>query len=272
MTSQYGVENPSNVTGGRNRTPEEIQRDLGETRGRIDSGLDELDDRLGTGGAIREAAHHVRESAGEWTASVGRVIRDNPVPAFLIGAGAAWIAVSALSRTERAEAVRHRVGERARDLGHRASDAAHRAGDRAHDLGHRASETAHHARERAADLGHRAREGASQVGHRATETFESQPLLIGALGLAVGAAIGASIPSTRREDELVGPYRDRLKHSAEDFGREQVARAGDAAHDAISSARREADKAIDDATRDLTETKGGTTAKNTTASKPGSAN
>jgi len=267
MTSQYGVENPENVSGGRNRSPEQIQREIGETRGRIDSGLHELDERLGSGDAIREAASHVRESAGEWSASVGRAIRDNPVPAFLIGAGAAWIAISALSRTPRGEALRHRTGEQARDLSHRAgehardlshraSDVAHRASERAHDLGHRASEAASHAKERAADLGHRARERANQVGHRASETFESQPLLIGALGLAVGAAIGASIPSTRREDELVGPYRDRLKHDAAEFGREQIARAGDVAHDAVESARREAGKAIDEATRDLEETKG----------------
>lgn len=251
MTSHHGIETPETVARNRNRTPEEIQREFGETRDRIHSGLD---DRLGTGGAIRDAAHHVRESAGEWTASVGRVIRDNPVPAFLIGAGAAWIAVSALSHTERGEAIRHRLDERTRDYRYRAGEAAHRASDRTHALGHRASEAAASAKERAAELGHRARE----VSHRATETFESQPLLIGALGLAVGAAIGASMPSTRREDELVGPHRDHLKHSVTKYSQEQVARAGDAAHETIEAARRETGKITNPPAMGPNETKNNT--------------
>ena len=122
MTIHHGVENPENVQA--NRTPEQIQRELGNTRARIDDGLDELDHRLGTGEAIKEAAYHMRDSAAEFSSSVGRVIRDNPVPAFLIGAGAAWIAMSALSRTERGQDLRHRVGERARGVAHDASDRA----------------------------------------------------------------------------------------------------------------------------------------------------
>jgi hypothetical protein len=45
--------------------------------------------------------------------------------------------------------------------------------------------------------------------NRAREGFntllEEQPITLGALGLAVGAAIGAMLPSTEQEDRLLGP-------------------------------------------------------------------
>lgn len=260
MTTQHGVENADNVATHRN--PEQIQRELGSTRSRIDEGLEELDDRLGTGAAIKEAAYHVRDSASELSSSVGRVIRENPVPAFLIGAGAAWIAMSALSRTQRGQEVRERVGERARDVAHRAGDKADHLRQRAGEVRQRAGETLEQARQRAHDTGQKLREGAGHVAEKASDTFESQPLLIGALGLAVGAAIGASIPSTRREDELVGPLRDRLKHDAVDYGREQIARAGDAAHEAIEGAREEANQAMKDVKSSGTQKNGASKAAN----------
>jgi len=248
MTTHHGVETAENVQ--TNRTPEQIQRELGQTRSRIDGDLGELDHRLGTGEAIKEAANHVRDSAAEFSSSVGRVIRENPVPAFLIGAGAAWIAMSALSRTQRGQDVRHRVSERAQSVAHNASDKADGLLHRAGEFKQRAGETVEQARQRAIDAGHRVRESAGQVAGKANDAFESQPLLIGALGLAVGAAIGASIPSTRRENALVGPVRDRLKDEAVDFGREQIAKAGDAAHEAIEGAREETRKAMKDVTAD----------------------
>ena len=243
MTTQHGVENATTQT---NRTPEQIQRELGNTRSRIDNGLDELDNRLGSGDAIKEAASHMRDSAAEISSSVGRVIRENPVPAFLIGAGAAWIAMSALSNTRRGQEVRARVGERAHDVAVRDGDQAEGLRHRADAFKQRAGETVEQARQRAIDAGHRVRESAGQVAGKATDAFESQPLLIGALGIAVGAAIGASIPSTRRENELVGPLRDRLKNDAVDYGREQIQRAGDAAHEAIEGVREETSKAVKD--------------------------
>lgn len=249
MTTTHGVENPVNIDG--TRTPEQIQRELGQARSRIDGHLDELDSRFSTGGAVKEAAYEVRDRAAALSSSIGRVVRDNPVPALLIGAGAAWIAVSALGHTRRGEAVRHRVSESAHELAHRAADQAGALRHRAEGLGQRAGEIADSARDQARDLGQRAREGASDIGHKASGAFESQPLLIGALGLAIGAAIGASIPSSRREDELVGPYRDRLRDEAMGYGREQVAHAGEAAHDAIEVARKATGKALDEVTGEL---------------------
>ena len=45
---------------------------------------------------------------------------------------------------------------------------------------------------------------------------EEQPLVLGALALAIGAAIGGALPRTRTEDSLVGAHADRLKAAAVD--------------------------------------------------------
>ncbi len=70
-----------------------------------------------------------------------------------------------------------------------------------------ASEGAAHAAE---DL----RRQAERLAGTAMHAFENQPLVAGALAFAAGAAIGAALPSTRQEDELVGEYADDVKREA----------------------------------------------------------
>jgi len=44
--------------------------------------------------------------------------------------------------------------------------------------------------------------------------MESQPLIVGALAFAAGAALGAALPHTSQEDELIGEHADRLRGEA----------------------------------------------------------
>ena len=74
------------------------------------------------------------------------------------------------------------------------------------------------------------------------DTLHEQPLVLGALGLAAGAAIGAALPTTEKEDEWLGDSRDRLAERAKEAGREQVEKARAAAGAAYSAAREEAER------------------------------
>ena len=85
----------------------------------------------------------------------------------------------------------------------------------------RAGETITHAQERAGELAGEVQERAQQVTHEAQrqvrrargrfETmFDENPLGMGAIALAVGAAIGMMLPSTRREGRIMGEARDTL--------------------------------------------------------------
>lgn len=82
-----------------------------------------------------------------------------------------------------------------------------------------AREKAHHAREVAMT---RMTEGRD----KAVDLFEEQPLIAGALALALGAAIGAALPHTRFEDEHFGETSDELIREAERIFTEERAKLG----------------------------------------------
>ncbi len=84
---------------------------------------------------------------------------------------------------------------------------------------------------------------ASDLGRRSmasTRDFvqfcRTQPLFLGGLGLALGAVIGALIPATETEDQLMGETSDRVKEQARDAAQEQYQKASE-------SIERDVDKA-----------------------------
>ena len=52
--------------------------------------------------------------------------------------------------------------------------------------------------------------------------LDNQPLILGAIGLAVGAAIGAALPITDTEDQLMGETSHQLRQAATDVARHEV--------------------------------------------------
>jgi ElaB/YqjD/DUF883 family membrane-anchored ribosome-binding protein len=81
------------------------------------------------------------------------------------------------------------------------------------------------ARQAGAAAAHRTRE----VTHRAGELVERYPLSVMALGVAAGAALGTTLPETRREHELMGEASDDLKKRARSRYEAEKARAVDSA-------------------------------------------
>lgn len=133
-----------------------------------------------------------------------------------------------------AEGVRASVAGAAEGARERMADAAEGARERVAGARDEVRNRAAAARVRARRYGQRARRGALDMLHE-------QPLVLGAIGLAVGAAIGAALPPSEPEDRLMGETRDRLKRRAEAIGREQAAKAGAAAQAAYEAAKDEAE-------------------------------
>lgn len=69
--------------------------------------------------------------------------------------------------------------------------------------------------------GRRLAQGGRVRGGALVQMVQEQPLLLAALGVAVGAALGASLPRTRSEDEYLGPASDALKEQAQETARHQ---------------------------------------------------
>lgn len=136
------------------------------------------------------------------------------------------------------------VGAKAGEMAH---DAADMIGHRAHDAGHAARDGWDHA----GSYGRRAA-GYTERGTRAVGDFlKDEPLLAGAIGIAVGATIGALLPSTEVEDQLFGETRDRLADEAERLAAEQFELAKEKAGEVYQTVKEEAETRISELTGEV---------------------
>jgi hypothetical protein len=192
--------------------------------------------------------------------NLGEAARNNPVSAALIGMGAVWLFAS---RTRRGEdliwrGAMDRIPKAAEDAwkgavrsgtddtqAHTktATDGVRERGeklrDRAADTGDRWSRTAGNY---AGELPERARHSMENVSDRMAAFFNSQPLAIGAVGLAIGAAIAAAFPVTETEEEYLGESSDMVKQKAGEFASEGAQRAANAGSKAMEAAADEAQR------------------------------
>lgn len=152
------------------------------------------------------------------------------------------------SMLERARDTVSGLAEEAKDALHSATDqTAHLAGSTGEWVRNKTQGT----RDAAQRVARASRRGGAFVGHEGREllhrsrrsfltVMEEQPLVVGAIAIAIGAAIGAALPSTRKEDELMGGPRDRLKDEALDYGEKAVKSAEHVANEAWRAADRKA--------------------------------
>ncbi|MDF3073660.1 MAG: hypothetical protein K0S54_1327 [Alphaproteobacteria bacterium] len=142
---------------------------------------------------------------------------------------------------------RDRVSDLASDARHtlhdardKISDATHSAGewsrDRLHKTGQAGQRVMGAARRSGRYVGHEGRRLAREGTNQVLTAMREQPLVVGAVLIAIGAAIGAALPSSRKEDELMGKTRDRLRGKATEFGEDVVHRAGHVAKTAMRAA------------------------------------
>lgn len=89
-----------------------------------------------------------------------------------------------------------------------------------------------------------ASEQAVRAGQQTRETFlqtlDRNPLLVGGIGLAIGALIAAAIPVTRQENRLLGETSDEMKRRARELASEGYEAAKDAAEQLYEDTARHA--------------------------------
>lgn len=122
-----------------------------------------------------------------------------------------------------------------------ASSGASAAGDRIGSAASSARAYRHDATDAAAAAIDAAKHGAHQGGAKLQNGWSrlshEQPLLLGALGLAAGAALAALLPRTRTEDRLMGEASDAVKGQAVDVAKEQYATVKDSVTPHVQGAR-----------------------------------
>ena len=248
------------------KRPEEIEDEIARTRADMDVTLDAIQRKLSPGELIDRAFSYVKQNGGgEMMTGVGNLVRDNPVPVALIGVGLAWLMYSAARPRELGDE-RYDHGPQA-GLGQGAYGTAYASADEANGgtsgtasraasaVSGAASSAADRARSLAASAGERlggtfdtvtgrgrhlgayARDGWERTRHSYDSIASDRPLVLGAIGLAAGAAVGLMLPSTHSEDEMLGEYRDQLFEQAQAAGREQVQKAQTVANETWRAAR-----------------------------------
>jgi hypothetical protein len=103
------------------------------------------------------------------------------------------------------------------------------------------------AREKAYEARATLRAGMAETRDKAAELFTEQPLIVGGLALAVGAAIGAALPQTRIEQDHFGDTADELLQEAERIYAEERAKLGAVAQKAAKDMGEVVEKAASDA-------------------------
>lgn len=147
------------------------------------------------------------------------------------------------------------IGSKASAAGRKAGEVGSRAASALSETGRQTGQRARSAYDYGRRMMHDMRDGAEErsssiyrggrhYGGRMSRMFsdamENEPLVIGAFALAVGVAIGAAMPSTRREDELFGDMRDEVFSRAGDTARSASHRVADAAKETYATARQAA--------------------------------
>jgi ElaB/YqjD/DUF883 family membrane-anchored ribosome-binding protein len=113
---------------------------------------------------------------------------------------------------------------------HAVSDATDRARETMDDVTERTREAATRAQRQ---IGRYTRQATSQLQY----WMEHNPLAVGAVAMAVGAAVGLALPETRREHQLMGDARDRVVDNAKDLANQAVDRATEAAQSLVGVAK-----------------------------------
>jgi hypothetical protein len=150
----------------------------------------------------------------DFVSVIGVAIRDNPLPAALIGMGLAWLITGGKSP---AKAAFGAVGNGLSTLGSQMSEGVRSASDAVTDSAASAIEGV--------------RAGASVASIRSTVggILQQQPLLLGAIGLAIGAGVGASLPVSDIETQYLGDASAEFQAKARAVVEEKRERASEIA-------------------------------------------
>ena len=208
----------------------EIRAEIEETRLEMGGTLNELGDRLEPSRLVDQAKENVRE------ATIGRVeetakgvsdmvmqtIKSNPIPAAIAGAGLALLWVNRSGSKQSSDG----YGAAYRSNGYRPEQESgglniSRVGDVASGVGQNVGEKV------------------GQVGFKLDSFMKASPLAMGAIAVGAGAVIGALVPETPQERQVLGDASRQI---------------GTTVRDTVGQVTQKAEESLDKAEANLSET------------------
>ncbi|MBQ2260035.1 MAG: DUF3618 domain-containing protein [Loktanella sp.] len=254
------------------RTADQIERDISKERSALSDTLHDLQDKFSVKTIVNDIGDMVRDQGGDLGRAVSDTVARNPAAVVLTTVGLAWLFLGQGNKPRRARTPASDYDWSDQGRGHRAaksvdidddtmwqmiSHSAATVSDKAselkerlthglEDLSEEAKARVLAAREAAHDARQASQEAMQKNTRRASDFFDEQPLVAGALAVAVGAAIGGLIPHTRLEDDTLGATSDKLYADAQALYREERDKVRAAAKVAVADVKDEVRKAGDD--------------------------
>ena len=208
----------------RSDDPDVIERDLRETRARVDRTIDQIQDRLSPGQLLDEGLRYFRNGPSDYLATFGsnfsHSVRDNPLPVAMIGLGFAWLALG-----KRSEPQSTHYGSYQRSwAGASGADTSESSAERARAAAERLKRTADETEEAFEHRRHQAMAKILEVKEQAGEAADD-------LKKRVGAAMEEA---SARWEEMKDSIR-RRSHDMRDSAAQGMTQARDAVSDSWSA-------------------------------------
>ena len=198
----------------------EIEMDIHRTRERMGQGLEAIGDKF----RPERIKQRAKAAVSRKGANLFRTAKENPVPTAIIALGLTLLfkARSKERGTENGDgyATRRWSGQDldleeldrdVRDTGQGLKGKTHELAGNAKD---KVQEVAGTAREKVSHAAEQVSEKAKRTGNTLQRFFESNPLIAGAGVVVLGAAIGALIPESQKEKQIMGHARDQIVDKA----------------------------------------------------------
>lgn len=219
----------ANIDAESRKDPARLEREIDQQRARISGIIDALEYQLAPRQLLDRAAGLTQDNGREFAQNLRETVQAHPVPALLTSVGLAWMYISRNDRPAGAARASwpsaqgdsssvDDLKDGAKNLGDRLSDATDQARTSVHDAASHISESTSHARQAVREQGRWARDQFNQ-------TLERNPLALGAVGVALGALVGALLPRTEQEDRMMGKASDRAANEMKQQARSAVEQA-----------------------------------------------
>ena len=258
QTEDFLTNDTDDLGSSRGRSSREIRSEIDRTRAGMDETFAALDSKLTPTQIGLEVWNLFKGGSSAGASKLWRVAREHPMPAAVIGLGLGWLLVESskgdeakgydgkyqryqsagygrgsyagYDYEEESEGRLSAAKDKVKDVAGSAKDAVSGAADR---VGERVGDAADWTKEHALDLGHKTKDQAYALKGKAKrqvrrarmgfwQTLEENPLMVGAATLALGVIAGLAIPSTEKEDELMGETRDHLFEEVKEAGEQAL--------------------------------------------------
>ena len=260
------------------KDPATLEREIDQQRDSINDIVNALESRLSPGELLDKAMTYAKGNGGEFINNLGSTIKANPVPTLLTSVGLMWMMMgqnrsqpytnagmfsTGTPSTGIVDSLRYKasgLSDTLHDKANSMSGAVHDKTDSMRTQTQGFKDKAADMRSSTSDSMSSARQTVSEKAQTASETMrnqtakaksgfqymlEEQPLALGAIGIAVGALLGATLPATERENRLMGKTSDRITDKVKMKAEQGYAKATEVGQDladqATSRVKEEAD-------------------------------